>query len=64
MNKQNAFEQFAPTILKVYCRDKDAFWSAVMAPFLAHQVSLFAWLGHLKVDVQLLAAFKGLAEES
>lgn len=64
MKKQNAFEQFAPAILKVYCRDKEAFWSAVMAPFLADQVSLFAWLGHLKVDVGLLAAFKGLAEEA
>lgn len=62
MNRKNAFEQFAPGILKVYRRDKEAFWSAVMAPFLASQVSLFEWLGHLKVDVGLLSAFRGLDE--
>lgn len=60
MKKQRAFEEFAPAILKVYHRDKEAFWAAVMAPFLASNVSLLAWLGHLKVDFGLLSAFKGL----
>lgn len=64
MEKMNAFEKFAPTIRRVYHRDKEAFWSAVMAPFLADQVSLFAWFGHLKVDIALLSAFKGLDEEA
>ena len=54
------FADFAPAILKVYRRDKEAFWSAVLAPFLADSVSLFDWWGHLKVDLELLAAFQGL----
>jgi hypothetical protein len=48
----------------VYRRDKEAFWAAVMAPFLADHVSLFAWLQHLKVDVGLLSAFKGLDDSA
>lgn len=64
MQKKNAFEQFAPTILRVYRHDKEAFWKAVMAPFLADNVSPLAWLGHLKVDVGLLSAFKGLDEDA
>ncbi|MEW5870053.1 MAG: hypothetical protein AB1894_12305 [Chloroflexota bacterium] len=36
----NQFQMFAPAILKVYQRDKDAFWAAVMAPFLSSGVSL------------------------
>ena len=64
MDKRAAFKKFAPSILKVYHRDKEAFWAAVMAPFLADNVSLFAWLKHLKVDVGLLSAFKGLDDEA
>jgi hypothetical protein len=64
MQKKNAFEQFAPAILRVYHRDKEAFWKAVMAPFLSDNISLLAWLGHLKVDVGLLSAFKGLDEDA
>src|SRR5690349_12064999 len=64
MDKRNAFDNFAPSILKVYHRDKEAFWSAVMAPFLADKTSLLAWLGHLKVDLGLLSAFKGLDDEA
>lgn len=60
MDKRIAFNKFAPSILKVYHRDKEAFWAAVMAPFLASNISLFAWLNHLKVDVGLLSAFRGL----
>jgi len=64
MDQRNAFNKFAPSILKVYHRDKEAFWAAVMAPFLASDVSLLAWFGHLKVDVGLLSAFKGLNEDA
>ncbi len=35
-----------------------------MAPFLASHVSLSEWLQHLKVDVGLLAAFKGLDDDA
>ena len=30
MSHRTAFENFAPSILRVYHRDKEAFWSAVM----------------------------------
>lgn len=59
-----AFENFAPAILDVYRRDKEAFWSAVMAPFLTNDVSIFKWFKHLQVDIKLLAAFKGLDKEA
>ncbi len=64
MENRKAFERFAPAILQVYHRDEEAFWAAVMAPFLASHVSLSEWLQHLKVDVGLLAAFKGLDEDA
>jgi len=64
MEKGKAFEKFAPAILQVYYRDKEAFWAAVMAPFLANNISLLAWLQHLKVDVGLLAAFRGLDDDA
>jgi len=64
MDKRNAFNKFAPSILQVYRRDKEAFWAAVMAPFLADNVSMFAWLKHLKVDFGLLSAFEGLDDEA
>jgi len=64
MKNRKTFERFAPTILQVYHRDKEAFWAAVMAPFLASNISLFAWLRHLKVDVGLLSAFKGLDDDA
>ncbi len=64
MNKRTAFQRFAPTILQVYHRDKEAFWAAVMAPFLADKASLLSWFQHLKVDVGLLAAFNGLDAEA
>lgn len=64
MNKPSAFDQFAPAILQVYHRDPEAFWAAVMAPFLADKVSLFSWFQHLRVDVGLLSAFSGLDGEA
>ena len=64
MIRKTAFDKFAPIILKVYHRDKEAFWAAVMAPFLANDFSLFAWIKQLQVDVSLLSAFKGLDEDA
>ena len=61
---ESAFEKFAPAILKVYHRDKEAFWAAVMAPFLANNISLLDWWKNLKVDLGLLAAFRGLDDEA
>ena len=60
----SAFEKFAPTILRVYHRDKEAFWAAVMAPFLANNVSLLDWWKNLKVDLGLLSAFRGLDDQA
>ncbi len=64
METKKAFDRFAPAILEVYHRDKEAFWAAVMAPFLASNVSLLDWWQHLKVDVRLLQAFNGLDEDA
>lgn len=64
MQKYTAFKNFAPAILKVYRRDREAFWSAVMAPFLANDFSILKWWQHLKIDVELLAAFRGLDNEA
>jgi hypothetical protein len=64
MRRTPAFEAFAPTILNVYHRDEEAFWAAVMAPFLAERGSAFPWLKHLRVDVGLLSAFRGLDKQA
>ena len=64
MNNKEAFSKFAPSILRIYHRDKEAFWAAVMAPFLSKESSLLNWWQHLKVDVGLLNAFKGLNDDS
>lgn len=64
MEQKSAFEKFAPAILQVYYRDKEAFWSAVMAPFLKNQVSFLSWVNNVKVDVGLLSSFKGLDDQA
>jgi len=64
MRNTTAFERFAPTILEVYHRDSEAFWSAVMAPFLTNHGSVLTLLKHLKVDLGLLSAFRGLDVEA
>ena len=64
MEQKPAFERFAPAILQIYRRDKEAFWAAVMAPFLADEFSLLEWWQHLKVDAGLLLAFKGLDSDA
>jgi hypothetical protein len=50
-----AFARFAPALLNVYHRDKEAFWAAVLAPFLANRTSLLAWFGHPRTDVELVS---------
>jgi hypothetical protein len=60
MVTKTPFGRFAPAVLRLYLRDKEAFWRAVMAPFLVSQISSLAWLGHLRVDIGLLSAFHGL----
>jgi hypothetical protein len=60
IDNATAFEQFAPSILRVYHRDKNAFWEAIMAPFLTNSVSPMTRLRHLRIDVELLSVFKGL----
>lgn len=64
MTNRSAFDEFAPAILKVYRRNKEAFWSAVMAPFLSTGIPVLSWLKHLRVDLNLLSAFRGLDEEA
>lgn len=60
MQANTSFDKFAPTILQIYRRDKEAFWNAAMAPFLVNQVSFLDWLKNVKVDAGLLSAFKGM----
>lgn len=60
--QERAFEHFAPALLQVYQRDKNAFWDAVMAPFLTNNNSSLARLRHFELDVGLLAAFTGLED--
>jgi len=64
MKKKNALERFAPAILRVYHRNKEAFWAAAMAPFLTENVSLSAWLRQLRVGVGFISAFRGLDDEA
>ena len=64
MEQKTAFERFAPTILQVYHQDQEAFWAAIMAPFLANQVSFLEWLQNIKVDIGLISAFKGLDHQA
>jgi hypothetical protein len=59
VDSQDAFERFAPSVLRIYRRDKEAFWAAVMAPFLSRNGLLSMWR-HRRVGLQLLRAFRGL----
>jgi hypothetical protein len=56
----NAFANFAPTVIRTYRRNPEAFWAAVMAPFLTDRVSPLARLGQLRVGMSLLSTFRGL----
>ncbi len=61
--KYRRFESFAPTILKIYRRDKEAFWAAAMAPFMSDSTLLSLW-EHRKVTGDLFLAFQGLDEDA
>ena len=61
--KNNRFQSFAPAILRVYRRDKEAFWAAVMAPFMSETTFLSLWQ-HRKVTADLFFAFQGLDDEA
>jgi hypothetical protein len=47
------FERFAPAVLQIYHRDKEAFWAAVMAPFLSDRIPLLTWVHHIKFMLSL-----------
>ncbi len=64
MSQNDAFDRFAPAILQVYHRNPEAFWKAVMAPFLSDGMSWLTVLRHLRVDMGLFTAFKGLDEQA
>jgi hypothetical protein len=59
----NKFDLFVPAILKTYHRDKEAFWDAVMAPFMSETTMLSLWK-HRKVNYDLLLAFQGLDDQA
>jgi len=59
MASKHAFGEFAPAILNIYRRDKEAFWAAAMAPFLSDSPLLSLW-EHRKVGLDLLSAYNGL----
>lgn len=59
MEKKSAFDTLAPAVLQIYHRDTEAFWEAVMAPFLSGPALLSLWRNR-KVNVELLTAFQGL----
>lgn len=64
MKQKDAFDHFAPAILQVYRRNPEAFWSAIMEPFLSDGLPLFAMLRHFRVDMGLFSAFRGLDEQA
>ena len=59
----SAFESFAPAIIKVYRRDKEAFWAAAMAPFL-NDNPIATLAQHHRVGIDLFAIFQGLDGEA
>jgi hypothetical protein len=63
MQNRKAFEQFAPSILKIYHRDKEAFWAAVLAPFMS-DISFLSMWQHRKIGLDLLSAFRGLDDQA
>lgn len=55
----NAFDSFAPAVLRIYDRDREAFWQATLAPFLS-DASLPAILRKARVGFDLLRALRGV----
>lgn len=54
------FEKFAPTVLEVYRRDKEAFWKALYAPFMSEQPLLISIFSHFKTYRDLLPSVQGM----
>jgi hypothetical protein len=63
MTSTTPFETFAPAVIKVYRRDKEAFWAAAMAPFLSEN-PLQSMLKHHRVGIDLLSIFQGLDSQA
>lgn len=59
----NKFDLFVPAIINTYHRNKEAFWDAVMAPFMSETTMLSLWK-HRKVNYDLLLAFQGLDDQA
>lgn len=59
MKENNAFLEFAPSILEVYNNNKEAFWDAVMAPYLS-DANVLTMFRHRKTGMKILSTFKGL----
>ncbi len=57
--KTNVFDVFASRVLEVYHVDKEAFWSAVMAPFLS-DATVISLIKHKRVGLELMTLFKEL----
>jgi hypothetical protein len=60
---KQAFANFAPAILKIYRRDKEAFWEAAMAPFMSDSSILDMWR-HRKIGLDLFSAYQGLNDQA
>ena len=60
----SSFERFAPTVLQVYRRDSEAFWAAILAPFMSDENPLGAYFPHIKVYKDLFSALKGMKGEA
>jgi len=56
MKHRDLFQKFAPAILRIYRRDEEAFWAAVMTPFLANQVSLLKMMIETKQPAEEFAS--------
>jgi hypothetical protein len=57
--KTSVFDVFASRVLEVYHVDTEAFWSAVMAPFLSN-TTVISLIKHKRVGLELMTLFKEL----
>lgn len=63
MDNYRHFYRFAPVILIVFRKDKEAFWKAIFTPFLASKFSFRDRLSRLIVDITELRLKKLLRSE-
>lgn len=57
MKQADIFNQFSNLVLESYDSDKNAFWEAMMAPFLGGNKLLSLWK-HRKIGIHFLSLFK------